>query len=56
MNFKATPQVEIYTWRCYQAQEPVARNVIGLRGVSITIILLNGHTTKLTPNDLSLHL
>lgn len=36
-------------------QESVARQIIGPRDEPTTIILLNVHVIKLTPNDLSLY-
>lgn len=37
------PQVEIHIQHCYQGQEPVVRQVIGLRGEHT---LLNGYSVK----------
>lgn len=39
----------------WSAQEAVARQIIDPRRKSTIIIQLNGHSIKLTPNDLSLY-
>lgn len=39
----------------YCSQEPLAIEVIGPRGESTTVILLNPYAIKRTPNDLSSH-
>lgn len=36
-------------------QEPVTRQVTGPKGEPATIILINEHSGKMTPDDLSLH-
>ena len=41
-----TAQVEIHTYHHYLSQEPVTRQVTGLKGEATTITLLDGHSIE----------
>lgn len=46
MYWKSTPQEGIYAWYCKPGQKPVAEAVIGPKGETKTLVLLNGHGDK----------
>lgn len=54
MDLNPTIQVQTHAWNHYCGQEPVAKprhNINSHR--EEPALLLNGHSTSLTPNDLS---
>lgn len=55
MDLCLVSQEEAHNLYLYQAPKPVTRKAIDIREKSTTIIILNGYSIKLTPNDLLLY-
>lgn len=55
IKLKSLPQKKTHVWYCQSGQEHLGRWLISSKGKLPTIILLNGHSVKLSSKFLSLY-